>query len=89
MSGYPNLGWWVSAHQSAFGAILMDIFGWADWDEDSFCAQDTPCSVQFEKQWKLRMMAQEAAMEEVANGKSRRFLATKNSFRCAGVKIGD
>ena len=76
-----------SAYQLAFGSNPADNFGWGDEDEDLF-AQDTSLSGQFVAQWKLRMMAQEAALREIANSKLRRILAFNNSFGSADVRVG-
>ena len=46
-------------------------------------------SGQVAQHWKLRMMAQGAALEEIANASIRRSLAFNRSFTCADVKIGD
>ena len=51
-----------SAYQMVFGSNPADNFGWGDEDEDLLFAQDTSLSGQFVAQWKLRMMAQEAAI---------------------------
>ena len=51
-----------AAYQLVFGPNPADLHGWGDRDEDLAFAQDTSLSGQFVQQWKLRMMAQEAAL---------------------------
>ena len=67
----------------------MNLCGWEDRDEDLASAQDTSLSGQFAQQWKLRMMAQEAALKEIANSRNRRAAAYNKSFNCTNVKNGD
>ena len=69
------------------GSNPADLFRWGNKGEDLTFAQDTSLSSQFVQPWKLRMMAQEAALKEVANGKLRRLLASDKSFNCNDVKI--
>ena len=71
------------------GPNQADPFGWDEKDEDLFFSQDNPVSGRFAQQRKLRMMAQEAALKEVASSKLRRLLAYDRLFNCADVKIGD
>ena len=78
-----------SAYQLVFGSNPADNFGWGDEDEDLLFAQDTSLSGQFVANWKLRMLAQEAALKEIANSKLRRILAFNNSFESVDVKVGD
>ena len=52
-------------------------------DGDLLSAQDASPSGQFAQQSTLRMMAQGAALNEVANSNSRRPLTYDNSFNCA------
>ena len=78
-----------SAFQLVFGSNPADRYGWEDNDDDLLFAQDTSASGQFVQQWKLRMMAQEAALKEVANSKLRRLLAHNKTFNCADIKVGD
>ena len=52
----------------------MDLFGWEGADADLMFAQDTSLAGQFVQQRKLRMRAQEAALQEVAKSKLRRLL---------------
>ena len=93
-SGFP-------AYQTVFGSNPADNFGWGDGDEDLLFAQDASPSGQFVARWKLQMMEQEAAMREIAYGKSRRILAFNNSregsapeglpaaaWTCEGFAIG-
>ena len=72
-----------------FGPSPVDPYGWEDKDEDSAFAQDTSLSGQFVQQWRLRMMAQEAARQVIANSRLRRLLASNKSFTCTDEKIGD
>ena len=78
-----------SAFQLVFGANPVDLYGWDDSEDDLLFAQDTSVSGQFVQQWKLRMMAQEAALKEIANSKLRRLLAFNKTFNCTDVKVGD
>ena len=41
------------------------------------------------QQWKLRMMALEAALGEAAYSRLRRLLANNKPFKCTDVQIGD
>ena len=79
----------LSAYQLVFGSKPEDNFGWGDEDEDLLFAQDTSLPGQFVAQWKLRTMAREAALKEIANSQQRRILAPKNSFDSVGVQVGD
>ena len=72
-----------------YGPNPVDLYGWGGQDEDLLFAQDASVSGQFAQQWKRRMMAQEAARQEVANSKLRRPLAYRKTFSCTDVKIGD
>ena len=65
------------------------VYGWEDKDEDLTFAQDTSKSGQFAQQWKLRIMAQDAASKEIANSRLRKVLAYNESFTRTNVKIGD
>ena len=60
-----------------------------DKDEDLTAAQDTSLSGQSVRQWEARMMAQDASLNEIANGSLRRLLERNKSTNCAAVKIGD
>ena len=66
----------------------MDLFGRGDRDEDLSLARATSLSEQFGQQWKLRMMAQEAALSKAGNGRLRRLLARNRSFSCADIGTG-
>ena len=48
-----------------FGSNPVDLYAWEGKDEDLAFAQDTSLSGQFVQQWKLRRMAQEAALKEL------------------------
>ena len=65
-----------------------DLYDWEDKDEDLAFSQDTSLPGQLAQQWKARMMAQEAALREIANSRLRRLLALNKSFSCTDVKIG-
>ena len=56
-----------SAYQMVSGCNPADNFGFGDDDEDLPAAQDTSLPGQFVPQWKPRMLAQEAALKEIAN----------------------
>ena len=68
-----------SAYQLVFGSNPADNFGWGDEDEDLLFAQDTSLSGQFVANWKLRMLARGATLEEIANSKLRGTSAFNNS----------
>ena len=51
-----------SAHQVVFGPNPCDLFGLDDEDGDLLSAQDASLSRQIAQQWKLRVMAQGAAL---------------------------
>ena len=79
----------ISAYQPVFGPNPVDRYGWRDGKDGGLLfAQDTPPSGQFAQQWKLRMMAQGAALKGVAYSKLRRLLAYNQSFTCTDVHIG-
>ena len=78
-----------SANQLVFGSNPADNFGWGAGDEDLLLAQDSSLPGQFVAQRELRMMAQEAALKEIANSKLRRILAFNNSFDSADACVGD
>ena len=65
-----------------FGSGPLNLFGWENQDGDMMFAQDTSRAVQFVRQWKLRMRAQEATLKEITNSKLRRQLAHNKSFNC-------
>ena len=56
---------------------------------DLMFAQETFISGQFDLNWKLRVMAQEAALKEMARSKLRRQLAHDRSFNRADAEVGD
>ena len=82
-------GWGFSAFQMVFGSNPVGLFGWEDRDEDLAVARDTSFSGQFAQRWKLRMMAQGAALKGIANSRLRRLLARNGPFPCGNVEIGD
>ena len=63
------------ANQLVFGPIPANLLGRGDGDQDLSYALDTSLPGTFVQQWKLRMMAQETASEEVATSELRRRLA--------------
>ena len=65
------------------------LYVWEDEDQDLAFAQDASLSAQFVQQWRLRMMAQEAALKEIANSGQRQLLAFNKSFTCTDVQSGD
>ena len=69
-----------SSYQLVFGSNPVDNYGWRDGGGDLLVAQDTFLSGQFAPEWKLRMLAQDAALKEVDNSKLRRLLAVSRSF---------
>ena len=78
-----------SAFRLVFGSNPVGLYGWGDQDENLLLAQDSSVSEQFAQRWKLRMMAQEVALKEVANGKLRRLLAYNTTSNCTDAKNGD
>ena len=62
---------------------------WQGDANDLDIARDASVSGQFAQHWKLRVMALEAAMKEIADSSLRRLLAFDKSFTCADEKIGD
>ena len=78
-----------SAYQMVFGPNPLDLFCWENKYEDLMFAQDTSFAGQSVQQWKLRMRAQEAALEKIANRKVRRLLAYNRSFNCTDINAGD
>ena len=77
-----------SSYEVALGGNPADNFGWVGEDEDLLFAQDASLPGQYVAQWKLRAMAQGAALRKIASSKSRRILAFNNSFDIAGVQVG-
>ena len=57
----------LPAYQMVLGSDQAGHYRWDDKDENPTFAQDTPISGQFVQQWKLRMMAQEAALAGIAD----------------------
>ena len=57
-------------------------------DEDRLLAQDASPLGQFGRQWKLRVMAQDAALNGMAKSKLRRLMAQARSFNCADAAVG-
>ena len=78
-----------SAFRRVFGSNPVGLYGWDAQDEDFLTAQDASVSGQFAHPWNLRMMAQEAALEEVANSKLRRLPAYGETSTRTDEKIGD
>ena len=78
-----------SAYQMVFEPNSADLFGWDDTDEDLIFTQDTSLAGQFVQNWKLRMRAQEAALNAVAKSKLRRLLAYSKSFTCPDIALRD
>ena len=77
---FPPTRWFL-------GPILW-VFGWEDKDEDLAFVRDTSVSGQFAQQWKLRMMAQGAPLEEIGDSELRRLLAHGKSSGGADVEVG-
>ena len=72
-----------------FGSNPVDPLEWEDREKDLLSAQDSSIPGRPVQQWKLRMMAQEAALREAATRKLRRLLAYNRSLNCTGEKSGD
>ena len=70
----------------AFETIPADLHVWQDTDSDSDFARDAVTGDMFAQQWKLRRVAQEAALREIADGELRRPSVHNQSFGCADVK---
>ena len=70
-----------------FGANLAGLSEWGDKDEDLPLAQDSSLSRLVAQRRKLRMMAQGAALEDIADSRLRRLLAYNKSFVRADLKI--
>ena len=73
----------------ASGSDPADLFEWEDKDAHLLFAQDVSQSGRFAQQWKLRMMAQGAALKKVANNKLPRLLVCTEFFNCTNVQICD
>ena len=69
-----------SASRFVFGSNPADLYGWGDQEEDLLFAQDASVPGQFAQQWKLRMLAREAASQKVATRKLRRLGAFSQTF---------
>ena len=78
-----------SAYQTVCRSNPGDLYRWEDRDEDLTFARETAPSGQFVRQWKLRKMAQEAALKKIASSVLHKFLAYNKSSNCTDVKIGD
>ena len=63
-----------SVYQMVSGSNPAELVGWGDKNEDQTFARDTSLSGQFAQQWKLRVMAQEAALKEIADRRFRRLM---------------
>ena len=83
----PHVEWRFPAYQIVFGSNPAELCEFEDKDGDLTFAQDSSLSRQFVQQWKLRILAQEAALREFAGGRLRNFLAYSKSFKCTGVEI--
>ena len=70
------------------GSNSVDSYSWQVGVEDLQFAQDTLISEQFAQHWELRMVAQKAALKELANSELRCLLARNQSFECTAAKIG-
>ena len=77
-----------SAFRLIIGSNPADLYGWDDQYANLLFAQG-PCSGQLAQQWKLRIMAQEAAWKLVANSKLQRLLAYKMTSKCADAMNRD
>ena len=75
-----------SAYQLVFGSNPAGHFGSGADDEDLLLAPETPLSGQFAQQWKLRIIAQDAAPKEVASSKLCRLLPYNRSFNCTDAQ---
>ena len=60
-----------SSHQSVFEPDPVELFGCGAKDEALLSEPDTSISGWIEQQWKLRIMARGASLEEVADSKLR------------------
>ena len=63
--------------------------GWDDKVDDMLFAQESSVSGQFAQQWKLRMMAQGAALKEVAGSRLRRLWESNKSAKSTDIKMGE
>ena len=62
------------AYQKVFRANSAYLFSWQDHGADLYFGQNTPITSHFTLQWELRVMAQEATLEEMAESKLRGIL---------------
>ena len=77
------------AYRMAAGANPADVSMWQDNDDELGCVQNAAVSSQFAQQWKLRVMAHEAALEELAASKLRRPLGRNRAFQRAEIEAGN
>ena len=63
----------------------MDLFPQPDSASDLGFVQNASVTTEFTFQWKVRVMAEEAMQEEMADIKLRRILSRDQPFVCAGV----
>ena len=85
---YPRIGGGLAASKLVFGRNPVDLSGRDARGGDLLFPRDASLSGEFARQWKLRTMAEEAALRVAASSKLRRILAYIKSFNCADVKIG-
>ena len=71
------------------GGFAAYLYGWGGANKDMAFSQDTSLSGQLSQRWKLRKMAQEAALQEIASSRLLRLLAFNESLACTNVKIGE
>ena len=76
------------AYQMVSGSSPADLHEWKACGGGLLFAQETSISGQFAQRWKLRMTAQEAALEEMTDSKLRRLLARIRSFEGADARAG-
>ena len=77
------------AHRLVFGSNPANNLGWGDDDGDLLSAQASSLSGQFVAQWRLQMMAQEAALRGIANSRLHRSLPFNKSCDSVDVRVGD
>ena len=78
-----------SAYHLVFASPPADPYARRDDDGDPMSAQQTSVSGQSVQRWKLRLIAQEAALNVLADSNVRRLLAHNRSSDCTAVKVGD
>ena len=76
-----------SAYRLVFGSNPAGLLGCGDGDEDLLFAQETSPWGQFVQQWKLRKVAQGAALKQAANCKLRAPLAYIKSFNFTDAQV--